>query len=158
MRGPGRPLEATAPPPPYLIAAESSVRGAGHVPRCCRTRHTTCCVAAGQVRGLSRCFAAMYGQTEAGRGPQVGAWGASDFLGLCQLLAFAPRRGSVRHTRITSQRGFRRRGCSMAAGEAVQLGIFTGLIPLGLSRFLGTPTFSSRDVEGGLAAVASPPL
>ena len=33
----------------------------------------TCCVAAGQVRGLSRCFAAMYGQTEAGRGPQVGA-------------------------------------------------------------------------------------
>ena len=48
----------------------------------------------------------------------------------------------------------------MAAGEAVQLGIFTGLISLGLSRFLGTPTFptfSSRDVEGGLAAVASPP-
>ena len=31
---------------------------------------------------------------------------------------------------------------------------------MGLSRFLGTPTFptfSSRDVEGGLAAVASPP-
>ena len=53
---------------------------------------------------------------------------------------FAPRIGSVRHTRITSQRGFRRRGCSMAAGEAVQLGIFKCLFSLCLSRFLGNPT------------------
>ena len=103
------------------------------------------------------------GDVRANRGgARATGWGvgASDFLGLCQSLAFAPRRGSVRHTRITSQRGFRRRGCSMAAGEAVRLGIFTDLISLGLSRFLDTPTFptfSSRDVEGGLAAVASPP-
>ena len=65
------------------------------------------------------------GDVRANRGgARATGWGvgASDFLGLCQSLAFAPRRGSVRHTRITSQRGFRRRGCSMAAGEAVQLG------------------------------------
>ena len=38
----GRPLEATARPPPYLIAAESSARGAGHVPRllCCGAVNT----------------------------------------------------------------------------------------------------------------------
>ena len=33
QRRPGCPLEAPTRPPPYLIAAESSVRGAGHVPR-----------------------------------------------------------------------------------------------------------------------------
>ena len=42
---------------------------------------TTCCDSTGQVRVLLCCGAAMYGQTEAGRGPQVGAWGLVVFWG-----------------------------------------------------------------------------